>query len=71
MFRGCSSLTDLTIGNGLYRIYRGAFEDCPITSVKYNGTKAEWESEVENEDGWHCDKIRQVICADGVITVNA
>ncbi len=71
MFRGCTSLTDLTIGNGLYRIERGAFKDCPITSVKYNGTKAEWESEVENEDGWHCDKIKRVICTDGIITVNA
>jgi hypothetical protein len=44
-FDGCSSLTSVTIGDGVTGIGYSAFYGCgSLTSVYYSGTSAEWQN---------------------------
>lgn len=66
-FGRCSSLTDVTIGIGVTNIANRVFYDCPLTSVKYAGTMAQW-AEVTIGTNWGAT-ITQIICTDGTITL--
>ena len=69
-FRGCASLTSVTIGNGVTSIGSYAFWDCTsLTSVTFNGTKAEWEA-VNKGWNWNYNcPFTNVKCSDGNVSV--
>ena len=44
-FKGCTSLTSVTIGNSVTSIGRCAFDGCTsLESVNYSGTKSQWKA---------------------------
>ncbi|MDY5935369.1 MAG: leucine-rich repeat domain-containing protein, partial [Oscillospiraceae bacterium] len=42
-FAKCTSLKEVTIGNNVKRIGSNAFANCPLETVYFKGTKAEWD----------------------------
>lgn len=65
LFYGCSTLENVTIGSGVKEIYSGAFCDCNIKSLRYNGKRGEWKTtKIYSEwiNSPYCDKI---ICTNG------
>ena len=67
-FGGCSSLTSVTIGNGVTSIGDWAFSGCSsLTSVEYEGTKEDW-NKITKESGWNEEiSAKKVVCSDGDI----
>ena len=68
-FSSCNALKTLTISNSVTRIDSGAFYGCPIEVINYDGTKAEWESIIK-EDNFVYNFGRErytVYCTDGEI----
>ncbi len=81
-FRQCTSLTALTLGNGLLEIRPYAFKDCTnLTEITFEGTIAEWNnvsfpqipySNVPNPAmvDWRTDsRIQTIHCTDGDINI--
>jgi hypothetical protein len=52
-FRNCTSLTSVTIGNGVTSIGYEAFADCTnLTDIIFEGTRAQW-SAISRLNGWN------------------
>ena len=75
-FVNCPALTHIVIPKSLTSLGRYLFEDSlALTSVEYNGTKAQWNAIASDATPWGdllwCDysNITQVICSDGTITL--
>ncbi len=72
-FYDCDSLQSVTIGNGVQNIGSYVFSYCTaLRSISYNGTKAEWEKIVKDED-WDCGSGEKtgeytIYCTDGNIS---
>ena len=61
-FRPCNSLTSITIPKSVTKIWSNAFA---VTTVRYNGTKAEWKKINKDKDSFPAVTI--VSCTDGEI----
>ena len=51
VFSGCISLKSAVLPKQFKLISAGAFENCPLETVFYNGSEAEWESVAANVKG--------------------
>jgi len=70
-FEGCTSLTSVTIGDSVRRIYNSAFEGCTsLTSITFEGTVEQWKAIDFSSDWNHSVPATEVICSDGVVTLN-
>lgn len=67
-FSGCYEITSVTIPHGVNIIGEYVFYGCTsLTSVKYNGTKEEWNAIVKWSDlNWSTDNYT-ITCTDGTI----
>lgn len=92
-FSSCSSLTNVTIGNGVTSIGNNAFYGCAniknitisnsvtsigseafygcnsLTSLKFNGTKEQWNGISKGYSWNYSSAIKQVVCTDGTINL--
>lgn len=70
-FEGCSGLTNVTMGNGVTSIGSMAFWGCSeLKNIKFNGTKAQWNSIEKNSD-WNNDTGNYTVqCTDGKLNKN-
>jgi hypothetical protein len=75
-FACCTKLTEVNLPNSLTSIRYGAFYDCmSLMRIKYNGTKAQWNSVNKDvtptsvpKDAWDCYTGKYVVyCTDGQI----
>ena len=67
-FRGCSSLTSITIPDSVKSIGKYAFSGCSsLTSIVFNGTKEQWNA-IEKDAVWNRFTGDYTIhCSDGDI----
>lgn len=68
-FNGCLDLAEITLPASLTNIGEYAFDDCvSLKTVKYGGTKAQWEALKANISEGN-DKLTgaKIICSDGII----
>lgn len=68
-FNGCLDLAEITLPASLTNIGEYAFDDCvSLKTVKYGGTKAQWEALKANISEGN-DKLTgaNIICSDGII----
>lgn len=67
-FEYCHSLTNIVIGNGVKSIQNWVFlHSDSLISIKYNGTKAEWNN-IKKDNAWTWNSaIQKIICTDGEI----
>lgn len=66
----CCGLTSVTIGNGVASIGSYAFVGCDsLTSVTFDGTKAEWNAVYKGLQWKHNCPFTEVVCSDGVADV--
>jgi hypothetical protein len=67
-FSSCTSLTNLTIGNNVLSIDNYVLYHCDsLKSIKYNGTKEQWENIYKRGDWNYESCATKVICTDGEI----
>ena len=67
-FRGCESLTSVTIPNSVTWIGTSAFSGCEaLTKLNYNGTKAQWKQIEKNGDWMKGSSIEHIHCLDVMI----
>lgn len=66
-FNGCYQLASVTIGSGVTTIGTHAFFNCPITSITYNGTKAQWKAISISSDAFNNTGDYVITCTDGTI----
>ena len=69
MFKGCTSLTSVTLPASLMYINPYAFEGCTsLTEITYTGTQEQWNA--ISKSSWNTDSsITTVHCSDGDITL--
>ena len=67
-FKDCGGLIDVTIGNGVYFIDYQVLTGClRLTSITYNGTKAQWDDIVKISSWSDYAGIFKIHCTDGDI----
>ena len=64
-FENCTDLVNVTIPKSVIKIWSCAFVDAYLTTVRYNGTKAEWKRINKDTDSFEDTTI--VRCTDGEI----
>ena len=70
-FCGCTAMINITIPDSVTSIDDFAFEGCTaLTSVRFEGTVAQWNAIAKGEKWEKYFLANQVICSDGVITLN-
>ena len=59
-FAGCSELREVTVPKSLEKIVSGAFQNCPKVTIRYDGTKEQFQK-------MHsiCSGASKAICSDG------
>lgn len=73
-FSGCNKLSTLQLGANLTSVGENTFFNCyGVTSLNYNGTKAQWNNITLGQNWcWNNDKMivgcTQIICTDGTLT---
>ena len=65
-FEGCTNLESVTIGSSVTTIGDWAFNNCNVTTVHFNGTKAEWNDSLLKTA---FNTNYTVYCTDGNITM--
>lgn len=70
-FSGCYDITNVTIPRGVTIIGEYLFSGCKnLTSVRYNGTKEEWNAVIKGSDwDWNTGNYT-ITCTDGTISKN-
>ena len=68
-FRECRRVKSITIGKNVTSIGNFAFYDIPITTINYEGTKAEWDNINIGQYWKNLSNIKYVSCSDGTINV--
>ncbi len=67
VYRG---LNVVTIPDSVTSIGSSAFSGCSeLTSIKYKGTKAQWNAISKSSDWKYNSAIKKVVCTDGTITL--
>ena len=70
-FLGCTSLTSITIPDTVTEINGAAFWECTaLTSLNFEGTMVQWDAISLGEHWKFGSNITQVICSDGIVTIN-
>lgn len=70
-FASCSGLTSIVIPESVISIGSGAFHDCrSLESIRFGGTKAQWNSISEGLTWGSNPRGIVVICSDGTVTLN-
>ncbi|MDE6719300.1 MAG: leucine-rich repeat domain-containing protein, partial [Treponemataceae bacterium] len=66
MFRGCTSLTNVTIGDGVTSIGSYVFYNCKnLETVTYGGTKEEWNGIGKEHWIFANTKVKEIKDKDG------
>lgn len=65
-FEGCENLKEIVIPNSVTKIKAFAFCKSSITTIRFNGTKAQWDA-YKQINYW---SITSIVCTDGTITIS-
>ena len=60
-----TNLTSITIPNTLRSFGNHVFEGCPLTSLTFEGTKAQWDWAIRYSSYWNNMSVSYVQCSDG------
>ena len=65
-FNGCSNLTDISLGTGLFFLAAAALGNCKnLTNVTYRGTTSAWQS-INKNSAWHSGSAFEYVqCTNG------
>lgn len=68
VFKQCNNLISVTIPKGIKEIGNAVFTECKsLKEIRYNGTKAQWESVKKGRAWHHAAPASTVECADGTV----